>query len=94
MYKVRREFFITYIRTVLYMESRQDLAVFGYHLRRKIALRVFQFLERRDVGKHPHAEDQRRHKQYRGGEKHPEPFDYFLFSCILHNISPMHVTFR
>ena len=65
MDEVRGEFLVADERTVLNVECVQDFAVLGYNLGGKFAVRVLQLLERRDVGKCPHKEQQQHYQEDR-----------------------------
>ena len=71
-------------RPVLYMECGQDLTIFGNHLRGKLAVRILQFLEGRNVRKGPHQGNKTSHHDDRKREQYPEPFDDFLFYSVCH----------
>ena len=67
------------------MEGRKDGAsIIRYDLCGKVAVRTFQLLEGRDVGKYPHYGYESCCEQYRNREQYPEPFDYFLSCSVCH----------
>ena len=68
------------------MECSQDLTVFSYDLRGKLAVRILKFLKRRYVGKGPDEANQRDYQYNRYVEKQPEPFQY-LFLCFFLHVS-------
>ena len=79
------EFFVSDVGPVLYMESRKDFTSFSYDLRRKLAVRVLQFPEGRDVGEHPDEQDHEHQEQYRKRNEYPEPLGDFLSCLLSHN---------
>ncbi len=83
--KVRRDLIVGDIRPVLDMERGQNLPVLGEDLRGQFVVRVFQVLERRDVGEHPDKEYHNYKKQHRKRHNDPEPLGYFLSSRVGHN---------
>ena len=82
--QIRREFLIADISSVLYMESRQDLSIFGYDLGSKLAVRVLEIFKRRDVGKGPYRKDKQHDRSHSGSEENPEPHHYLLFRRVCH----------
>ena len=78
------EVFIGNESPVFDMEGGQGLPILGDHLRGQLAVRVFQLLERGDLGKQPDDEQQKQH----GGERHrhqdPEPLAYLFLRLFFH----------
>ena len=85
MYHIRGQFFIGNISPVLYMESREDFSSFGNDLCSKLIVRVFQFLERRNVSKCPDDQYHQYQKQHRKRYDYPEPLGNFLLCVFGHN---------
>ena len=66
------------------MECGKDLAVGRNDLCGKLAVRVLEFLKRRDVGKCPYRGQKSDNGKYSSDEKSPEPSDDLLLYIILH----------
>ena len=84
LHEIGRELIVAHIETVLVVNRRQNVAVRSNHLRRKLAVRILEFLKRRNVREGP---DEQYHNQKQGNrrqEENPEPFDDFLFSIVSH----------
>ena len=85
VHKIRGDLVVGNVGPVLDVERRQDLPVLRDDLRGQLVVRVFQILERRDVGEHPDKEYHKDKKQHRKRHHDPEPLDYFLSSRVGHN---------
>ena len=75
------------------MESRKNLSILCYDLGGKLAVRILQLLERRDVRESPyqayHHDDQRDGNT----EKYPERLHY-PFSCLVCHISFIYMSVK
>ena len=84
--KAGGQFIVTGIRAVLDMEGGQDLASVGDHLGGKLAVRVLQLLEGRDLGEDPYEDQKCQDQRHGSGDEYPEPLGYFLASAVFHII--------
>ena len=82
--EMRGQLVITYIGTVLDMERGEHLAVLSDHLGGKLVLGVLQLLERGDLRKDAHQQQQEEHQGERSRYQDPKPLDYLLFGNLFH----------
>ena len=73
------------IGAVLDVEGGQHLAVLCKKLSSKLVVRMFQFLERRNLCEYRDEQHCNEQYCYRSRYNYPEPLDYFL-SCIVSHL--------
>ena len=83
--QVLRKFVIADERPVFNVIGRQDLAFFGDDLGSELGIRVFEFLQGRDLGKDPDDAQQQQDQGDRGQQEDPEPAGYLLFCLFRHS---------
>ena len=83
-HQIGGELFVGHVGAVLYVERRQDFAVLGYDLGRKLVVGVFKLFERGDLRKESDKRDGEYQYRERRCDDYPEPLDYLLLDCIFH----------
>ena len=86
LYQRLGQFLIPHESTVLYMISGKDFSFLCNYLRCQLGVRVFQFLDGRDIGKSPYRTQQQCQQHYRGYQKNPEPLADCLLCAVRHAI--------